>query len=170
MRIVQSKARTPGPGVASRKAKSTSPSPIIEVLVREVHASFPDSEKDNLAAHEAEIAATDSDGDPHRARLCARWAMKMADDKNQKHPRWEQLKERHQMWKDEWFAVDFGLADALPGSGSHHIVGKAEPMEDVRIEWVENAVAVARRLGEEDGWQNSPWEELLTELIDSRGA
>jgi hypothetical protein len=54
----------------------------------------------------------------------------------------------------------------LPGSGSHHIVGKAEPLEDVRIEWVENAVAVAKHLGEEDGWASSPWEELLTELTD----
>jgi hypothetical protein len=36
----------------------------------------------------------------------------------------------------------------------------------VRIEWVENAVAVAKHLGEEDGWASSPWEELLTELTD----
>jgi hypothetical protein len=146
-------------------AKSTSPSPIIAVFVREVHASFPDSEKNKLASHEAEIARTTSDEDPHRARLCARWAIKLANDKNQQHPRWAQLKERHQLWKDEWFAIDFGLADALPGSGTHHLVGKAEPLEDVRIEWVENAVAVARRLGEEDGWENSPWEDLLQDLI-----
>jgi hypothetical protein len=147
-------------------AKSTSPSPIIEVFVREVHATFPDGETSKLASHEEAIAKTTSDGDPHRARLCAKWAIRMANDKNQAHPRWEQLKERHQMWKDEWFAFDFGLADALPGSGSHHIVGKAEPLEDVRIEWVENAVAVAKHLGEEDGWASSPWEELLTELTD----
>lgn len=151
-------------------AKSTSPSPIIEVFVREAHGSFPDGERDKLAAHEEEIAKTTSDGDPHRARLCAKWAIKMANDKNQKHPRWEQLKERHQMWKDEWFAIDFGLADAIPGSGTHHLVGKAEPMEDVRIEWVENAVAVAKRLGEEDGWENSPWEDLLNDLINIKGA
>jgi len=146
-------------------AKSTSPSPIIEVFVREVHASFPDSEKDKLAEHEEEIAKTTSDGDPHRARLCAKWAIRLANDKNQAHPRWEQLKERHQMWKDEWFAFEFGVADAFPGSGTYHKVGKAEPREDVRIEWVENAVAVAKRLGEEDGWENSPWEGLLTDLI-----
>jgi hypothetical protein len=151
-------------------AKSTSPSPIIEVFVREVHASFPDSEQTKLAAHEGAIAETTSDGDPHRARLCARWAIKMADDKNQKHPRWAQLKERHQMWKDEWFALDFGLADGLPGSGTHHLVGKPEPLEDVRIEWVENAVAVAKRLGEEDGWENSPWEGLLNDLIHDGSA
>ena len=147
-------------------AKSASPSPIIEVFVREVHASFPDSEQSKLAAHEEAIAKTTSDGDAHRARLCARWAIKMADDKNQKHPRWAQLKERHQIWKDEWFAFDFGVADAIPGSGTRHAVGKAQPIEDVRIEWVEDAVAVAKKLGEEDGWESSPWESLLTEMID----
>ena len=151
-------------------AKSTSPSPIIEVFVREVHASFPDDEKSKLAQHEEQIAQTTSDGDHHRARLCGRWAIRMANDKNQKHPRWEQLKERHQLWKDEWFAFDFGVADAVPGSGTHHLVGKAEPLEDVRIEWVENAVAVAKRIGEEDGWENSPWEKLLTDLIDYKKA
>jgi hypothetical protein len=95
-------------------------------------------------------------------------AIRMANDKNQKHTRWDQLKERHQMWKDEWFAFDFGLGDALPGSGSHHVVGKGEPVEDVRIEWVENAVAVAKRLGEEDGWEKSPWEKILAEMIDEK--
>jgi hypothetical protein len=43
-------------------------------------------------------------------------------------------------------------------------------MEDVRIEWVENAVAVAKRLGEEDGWENSPWEDLLNDLIHNGSA
>ncbi len=147
-------------------ATPISPSPIIEVFVNEVQASFPEAESEKIASHEAAIAQTTSEGDPHRARLCVKWAIKMADDKHQKHPRWAQLKERHQIWKDEWFALDFGIADALPGTGSHHVVGKATPIEDVRIEWVEDAVAVAKKLGEEDGWENSPWESLLTELID----
>jgi len=54
------------------------------------------------------------------------------------------------MWKDEWFAIDFGLADATPGSGTHHLVGKAEPLED--------------------GWENSPWEDLLNDLIHDGSA
>jgi hypothetical protein len=147
-------------------ADAISPSPIIEVFVNEVHASFPESEREKVASHDDAIANTTSEGDPHRARLCVKWAIRMADDKHQKHPRWEQLKERHQIWKDDWFAFDFGVADAMPGSGSHHVVGKAEPIENVRIQWVENAVAVAKRLGEDDGWENSPWEALLTEMIE----
>ena len=147
-------------------ANPSSPSPIIEVFLREVHATFPEDESAKIAAHQEAIARTTSEGDPHRARLCVKWAIKMADDKTKKHPRWAQLKERHEIWKDEWFAFDFGVADATPGSGTHHMVGKASPLEDVRIEWVEDAVAVAKKLGEEDGWQNSPWESLLAELID----
>lgn len=143
-----------------------SPSPLIEVFVREVHASFPTDESDKIAPHEAAIATTTSEGDPHRARLCVKWAIKMADDKHQPHPHWLQLRERLQIWKDDWFAFDFGVGDALPGSGSHHIVGKSMPLEDVRIEWVQEAVTVARRLGEEDGWENSPWESLLVDLIE----
>jgi len=156
--------------VTSDMVNSMSPSPIIGLFVNEVHKSFPESESQKVAAHEDAIANTTSEGDRHRARLCARWAIKMADDRSSQHPRWEQLKERHQMWKDEWFAFDFGLADATPLSGTHHVVGKPEPLEDVRIEWVENAVAVAKKLGEEDGWENSPWEDLLNDLIHAGSA
>jgi len=148
-------------------ANVISPSPLIEVFINEVHRTFPESERKKIASYEEAIGRTNSKGDAHRARLCVRWAIKMANDKNQKHPRWAQLKERHQIWKDDWAAFDFGLADAMPGSGTHHRVGKAEPIEDVRIKWVENAVAVAQRLGEEDGWEGSDWEALLSELIDS---
>lgn len=154
--------------IASGMADPTSPSPVIKLLVNEVHSTFPESEKSKLAAYEEAIAKTTSEGDHHRARICAKWAIKMANDKSQKHPRWEQLKERHQIWKDEVFAFEFGVADAVPGSSAAGVVGKAEPLEDVRIEWVENAVAVAKRLGEEDGWEISHWEALLTELINTK--
>jgi hypothetical protein len=147
-------------------AATTSPSPIIDVFVSQVNESFPESEKEKIAVHEGDIAKTTSDGDHHRARLCARWAIKMAADKDSKHRHWDRLKERHQIWKDEWFGLEFGIGDATPISGSFGVVGKPEPLEDVRIQWVENAVAVARRLGEDDGWENSPWEALLIELIN----
>ena len=66
----------------------TSPSPILKVFVSEVHAAFPEAESGKLVAVDYVIAETTSEGDPHRARLCVRWAIKMADDKHQKHPRW----------------------------------------------------------------------------------
>ena len=151
IRVPSGQSRPAVLGITSGMPDVTSPSPIIEVFVLEVHATFPEIERNKLASYEDAIAKTTSEGDPHRARLCVKWAIRMADDKRQKHPRWEQLKERHQIWKDDWFAFDFGVADATPWSGTHHVVGKAEPIEDVRIQWVDNAVAVARRLGEEDG-------------------
>jgi hypothetical protein len=147
-------------------ANPISPSPLLEVFVNEARASLPKDESDKIAPHGAAIAQTTSQGDPHRARLCVKWAIEMADDHSQPHPHWAQLKERLQIWKDDWFAFDFGVADALPGTGSHHVVGNAMPIEDVRIEWVQDAVAVAKRLGEDDGWENSPWESLLVDLID----
>jgi len=147
-------------------AKSMSPSPIITLFVNEVHKSFPAAEGSKIASYREAIAKTTSDEDHHRARLCAKWAIKMANGKNSQHPHWARLKERHQIWKDEAFAFEFGVADAIPGSGTGGVVGKAEPLEDVRIEWVENAVAVAKKLGEEDGWENSPWETLLTEMME----
>ncbi len=38
-------------------------------------------------------------------------------------------------------------------------------MKDTEIEWVENAVDVAKAIGEADGWDHAPWEELLSGLI-----
>jgi hypothetical protein len=43
---------------------------------------------------------------------------------------------------------------------------KHDPLEDVHIQRVEDAVTVAVRIGEDDGWAKSPWEALLDELID----
>jgi len=150
-------------------ATPKSPSPVIRIFVDEVTASFPESEKIKLVAHEEAIAGTTSSGDGHRARLCARWAIKMAAGKDSKHPHWDRLKERHQLWKDEWFAEEFAFGDSVT-AGSYHVVGKAEPIEDLRIQLVENAVAVAKRLGDDDGWENSPWEPLLTEMIEYKSS
>ncbi len=82
----------------------------------------------------------------------------MADDKDQSHPRWREIKELHQEWKDTWFGLEFGL------TGNQGV--KRHPGEDMHIQWVESAIAVAKALGEEDGWDKSPWEELLSELVE----
>jgi hypothetical protein len=49
-----------------------------------------------------------------------------------------------------------------------HVAGRPEPLEDVWIQWTEDAVAVAvaSKLGEDDGWDKCPWESLLVELIE----
>jgi hypothetical protein len=138
-----------------------SPSPVIETFVRAAKKSFPPDQQSILDTYTASIAKTTSEGDRKRARRCALWAIEKADDKSQSHPRWREIKEVHQIWKDTWFGLEFGLADV-----TSHVVGPAEPLEDVWIQWTEDAVAVATRLGEEDGWSESPWQALLSSIIE----
>jgi hypothetical protein len=142
----------------------TSPSPIIGVFVGSVNEQFPEEQRAKLAAHEDAISKTTSKNDGHRARRCALWAIEMAKDKHQSHPLWREVKEAHQVWKDVWFGLEFGIADVRS-----EVVGRPEPLEDVKIEWTEDAVGVARRLGDEDGWDHAPWEALLVELIGMEG-
>ena len=138
-------------------SKLISPSPIIESFIENVRETFPPTEISKLQRFEDEIGSTSSKVDPHRARRCVEWAIEKADDKKQSHPRWREFKELHKEWKDTWFALEFGV---IGRQGAGH-----DPVEDIRIQWVENAVAVAKTLGEEDGWEHSPWEELLSQLI-----
>ena len=138
-------------------SKILSPSPILECFVRNVQEDFPKEEAAKVDRFGEAIAHSTSKADTERAHRCFHWAFKMADDKNQSHPRWKQIKELHQEWKDTWFGFEFGLTGS---QGSPRT-----PAEDMHIQWVEDAVAVAKNLGEEDGWDRSPWEELLSELV-----
>jgi hypothetical protein len=137
--------------------KAMSPSPMLECFVRNAHEQFPADQRDKLPRFEPAIDGTTSTADAHRARRCAEWAIELADDKDQTHPRWRELKELHQEWKDIWFGLEMGVVGP---QGARHT-----PREDTHIQWVEDAVTVAARIGEEDGWDRSPWESLLDELI-----
>jgi len=132
-----------------------SPSPIIECFVRNFKDFLPDDQKTALEKYDAAIAATTSAADEDRARRCATWAIEAANDKSDSHPRWKEVKEAHKVWKDTWFGAEFGLMTPQSTVG-----------DDVRIQWTENAADVLKKLAEEDGWEKSPWGELLTELID----
>jgi hypothetical protein len=138
-------------------SKILSPSPILESFVRNVQEDFPKVEAVKVEAFAEAISHSTSEADSERARRCFHWAYKKADDKNQSHPKWREIKELHQEWKDTWFGAEFGLS---PNQGIDHHAG-----EDMHIQWVEDAVTVAKTLGEEDGWDKSPWEALLTELV-----
>ena len=139
-------------------SESLSPSPMLELFVRNVQEQFPKVEADKVDHYGDAIAKSTSDADSKRARRCFHWAFEMADDKSQSHPRWREMKELHQEWKDTWFGLEFGL------TGNQGV--KRHPDEDVHIQWVEDAVLVAKALGEEDGWDKSPWEQLLGELVE----
>ena len=133
-----------------------SPSPLLGAFVRTAEKSFPPDQRKALASYSEEIERSTSKRDHERARHCALWAIEHASAKHQGHPRWREVKELHQIWKDTWFGAEFG---------SFGPSGHLEPREEVRIQWVEDAVDVAAKLGEEDGWANSPWEVLLRELL-----
>jgi hypothetical protein len=133
------------------------PSPMLELFIRNVQEQFPKEEADKVDPFTEAIAKSTSEADSKRARRCFHWAFEMADDKSQSHPRWRGIKELHQEWKDTWFGLEFGL------TGNQGV--KRHPDEDMHIQWVEDAVLVAKTLGEDDGWDKSPWEGLLQELV-----
>jgi hypothetical protein len=135
---------------------AATPSPLLGTFVRSAQRSFPSAQQAVLDTYSAAISHTTATKDPERARHCALWAIEKAADRNQNHPRWREIKELHQIWKDAWFGAEFGVFGAA---------GHLDPLDDIRIQWVEDAVAVATKLGEEDGWDKSPWEPLLQELL-----
>ncbi len=142
-------------------AKVEAPSPLLGTFVDAAQKYFPPEQFALVHTYAAAIAETTSARDPERARHCALWAIEKAADRERSHPRWREVQELHQIWKDAWLGTEFGLL------GPPHHLG---PVEDVRIEWVEDAVDVAAKLGEEDGWDKSPWEPLLRELIEMEGS
>ena len=134
------------------------PSLIIETFVREAQRNFPSSESCKIEPHEVEIARTTTVQDGHRARICAHWAIDIADQKDSEHPRWSKIKEAHQLWKDSVFGLKFAF-------GEDRTDGAIGSIGDVEIQWVKDAVLVAQSLADEVGWANVPWEELLVSLI-----
>jgi hypothetical protein len=134
----------------------SSPSPIIGVFVHEAANQFPDEQQAKLKRYEDAINRTTASEDARRARHCAVWSIKLAGDKDLSHPRWREIKEAHQLWKDVWFGLEFGQSG---------VAGKKEPIHDIEIEWTVDAVTVATAVADADGWDHVPWEALLSELI-----
>ena len=141
--------------------RAVSPSPMLEIFVRNAARLLPASEHAALGRRAAAIAGTTSEADGRRARRCAEWAMEVAARTDPSHPGWARVHELHRQWRALWFGVRMGTSGPR---GPMPIVG-----EDVRIQWVDEAVEVARRIGEEEGWEHAPWEALLDELIAMEG-
>ena len=135
---------------------------MLRIFVRNAERAFPTSERVALRRRAAAIAGTTSEVDARRARRCAEWAMDHAAHTEPSHPGWARVHELHRQWSALWFGFRMGT------SGPR---GPVPPVgEDVHILWVEEAVDVARRIGEEEGWEHAPWEALLDELIAMEGA
>lgn len=135
-----------------------SPSPVVRAFSRALREALPPTQLARLEAIDAGIETTTDTEDPRRARRCAHWAIEVAGEKELSHPEWRKIRETHEVWKDLWFGVEF----AAMGYGD----GRPAPIEDVEVEWVENAARVATIVGTTLGWEHAPWEDLLHELIE----
>jgi len=133
------------------------PSPIIAYFVQEMEPCLPAADKQRLASYDDAVAKTTHHGDFRRAWHCADWAISIAERSSDSHMRHlvEGIKEKHQLWKDTIFGAEFG---AIPGDG----VG---PGQDAEIQWVDDAVAVAKAEAERTEWKSVPWEDLLKEML-----
>jgi hypothetical protein len=130
-------------------SKVKSPSPIISYFVKEIESSLPAADKKKLDNYAQAVVKTTHHGDLKRARLCAEWAVQMAErssNSNLSHFV-KRLEEIRKLEKDSIFGAEFGAG------------------EDVEIQWVDDAVAIAKSEGERAGWNAVPWEDLLKEML-----
>jgi hypothetical protein len=134
-----------------------SPSPILTYFVREIARDLPDAEQEKLSPYTEQVAKTTHHGDLRRAWHAANWAVQLAERPSGSHLGHlvEDLKETYKLWQDTVFGADFGIA-RRDGVG---------PGEDVEIQWVDDALAVARAEAERSGWGSVPWEALLKEML-----
>jgi hypothetical protein len=134
-----------------------SPSPIISYFAREIQSSLPQAEKDKLATYSDAISKTTHHGDFKRAHLFAEWAVQMAEKSSSSHHTHfvKHLEELRKLEKDTFFGMEFGIMK-VDGVG---------PGEDAEIQWVDDAVAIAKSEGERVGWDSVPWEDLLKEVL-----
>jgi hypothetical protein len=139
-------------------------SAVIEHFVKQLSADMPESEKVKLGAYEAAIAATTADGDLRRAWHCAGWAVQLAEEPGGSHLGHlvAELRAAHQLWEDTILGIGFGR---MTPEGKQLDKDGIGPVDDVEIQWVDGAVAVANAQAEASGWDSVPWEDLLRELL-----
>jgi hypothetical protein len=126
-----------------------SPSPIIKYFVNEIAPSLPAADKKKLDGYAEEVAKTTHHGDLKRARQCAEWAVQMAERSSNSHLGHlvKHLEELRKLEKDSIFGAEFGKG------------------EYVEIQWVDDAVRIAKSEGERVGWNSVPWEDLLKDML-----
>ena len=150
---------------------STGASPIVRGLMNNLREILPDEQRPRLEEYAERADASKPKGDFRRARLCLHWAVKTAESPQHSHLSGIaiRLKETHKAWQDIWLGTEFGSEVEIGrGNPSQEIKGdqKIGPGEDVELLWVGEATDVAKRVAEESGWENVPWEELLEEVLE----
>jgi hypothetical protein len=136
---------------------SEAPSPVISYFVKEIGSCLPADQKEKLATYVEAVAKTTLNGDIGRAWHCADWAIQTAENSppSQLGHLVRDLKESHTLWKDSIFGAGFGEMRE----------GGIGPGHDIEIQWVDDAVAVAKTEGERAGWDSVRWEDLLKRML-----
>jgi len=134
---------------------------VLRYLVRELGRCLPDSETATLAPYVRAAEATTHRGDLGRAFRCAEWAVRVAEGRSETRVGHlvEGLREALVLWRDSVFGAHYGAA----------VVDGVGPGEDVEIQWVDAAVAVARDEALRSGWGAVPWGELLAAAFAEAG-
>jgi len=137
-------------------ARPAEPSPIISYFIEQIEPFLGKDAQERLAAYDDAVAKTTHHGDFRRAWHCADWAIAQAEQSS--NSRMDHLvkglREKHQLWKDTIFGAEFGMIPDGIGPG-----------QDAEIQWVDDAVAVAREQATSDGWEAVKWEDLLKEML-----
>jgi hypothetical protein len=142
------------------------PSPVVEYFVKKLSAVLPDAERAQLSSYTDAVAATTDHGDLRRAWHCAGWATQLAEEPEGSHLAHliADLKEAHKLWEGTILGIGFGM---MTPDGQDLNKDGIGPGDDVAIQWVDDAVAVATAEAEKVGWAAVPWEGLLKELLGS---
>ncbi|MGH9171224.1 MAG: hypothetical protein ACRD0Z_10195 [Acidimicrobiales bacterium] len=140
------------------------PSPVIEHFVRKLGEDLPDVEEEKLSGYTDQIAKTTAHGDLHRAWHCATWAIQLAERPAGSHLGHlvEDIRATHKLWEDTVLGAGFAVMTREGQQLSKEGIGTSE---DVEIQWVDSALAVAAAEAGRSGWEAVPWEALLTEML-----
>lgn len=137
-------------------ARPAEPSPIISYFIDQIEPFLGKDAQERLATYDDAVARTTHHGDFRRAWHCADWAIAQAEQSS--NSRMDHLvkglREKHQLWKDTIFGAEFGMIPDGIGPG-----------QDAEIQWVDDAVAVAKEQATSDGWGAVKWEDLLKEML-----
>jgi hypothetical protein len=130
------------------------PSPVLVHLDDALGAVLPNSERPKLLAFDAAMAKTTAHHDARRCFRCAEWAIDLegVDEASHVFHLVHKLRGVLHEAKETLWAFDMGKI-------THH------PGLDVKIEWVDDAVAVAAEVAQRSTWTAVPWEKFMSELI-----
>jgi hypothetical protein len=135
---------------------------IISTAIGAFREHLPTSEISKLASYQAkaDLAGADPAAEWHRAYACARWADQIVAIPEHSHLA-AHAKEALEIVREVGVTLGAELRDFgyLP-------LGKAvSPRFQTELAWVYEAVHVAQKVAEKNGWDAVPWEPLLEEML-----